>query len=145
MPRIFFGLINRVDQRHIPIHPPTYVQCLSWLWASDANVDSNSPPKQSRLEILPGASGEPIQFRGALDENGSKAEHVAMFFGSGQEKQTKELARLLRSAGMGELKKVSRYLGAMLSYTGSIAITIEKRCSMATEAFYSMKGYGRHS
>ena len=71
-----------------------------------------------------------------MKQNSSKAEHVACFFGKGQDSNTKALHAKLIEHGLGELKGCARYLGAWLRHDGSPATCVQKRCKAAKEAYY---------
>ena len=62
-----------------------------------------------------------------MKQNSSKAEHVACFFGKGQDNNTKTLHAKLREHGLGELKGCARYLGAWLRHDGSPSVCVQKR------------------
>ena len=101
--------------------------------ASNAKNASEAIARSSKL------LDEEIEDAG-LRQNEDKAEHIAVFMGPGQEKETKELNKLLTDNAMGDLRKNARYLGAMLAFDVTPTETIRKIRAMAKEAFYSMGG-----
>ena len=73
-----------------------------------------------------------------MKQNVEKAEHVAMFLGSGKEVQTRKLINEMKSAGLGAVRPKARYLGAQLTHNGSPAETVQARIRGAKEAFFAM-------
>ena len=68
-----------------------------------------------------------------LTQNAGKSEHVPMFFGPGQDTNTKKFKHEMEQNGFGRVDKSARYLGAWPAYNGSTAEVVEKRVQATKE------------
>ena len=73
-----------------------------------------------------------------MKQNVSKAEHVPMFLGPGQEAATQDFKRHVAEHDLGQVKRQARYLGAQIMFNGSVNATVQARVRAAKEAFYGM-------
>ena len=74
----------------------------------------------------------------ALTQNAGKSEHVPMYFGPGQDSNTKKFKAEIENHSLGKVDKDARYLGAWPEYNGSTAVVVEKRIQATKESYYGM-------
>ena len=73
-----------------------------------------------------------------LTQNAGKSEHIPMFYGPGQDKNTKHFKQEMEQDALGRVDKFARYLGAWPTYNGSTAEVVRKRIQATKESFYGM-------